>query len=79
MTATVSNSLTGALAGQLVTFTLSNENLGTFNPAIGTALTDADGKAVISLATSNIAGAGTVSAAISSGESASVGFTMKGD
>ncbi|MCM2527619.1 hypothetical protein NDN17_03765 [Shewanella algae] len=79
LTATVSNSLTGALAGQLVTFTLSNENLGTFNPAIGTALTDADGKAVISLATSNIAGAGTVSAAISSGESASVGFTMKGD
>lgn len=76
LTATVSNSLTGALAGQLVTFTLSNENLGTFNPAIGTALTDADGKAVISLATSNIAGAGTVSAAISSGESASVGFTM---
>ncbi|MCH1932780.1 hypothetical protein L9G16_21805, partial [Shewanella sp. A25] len=65
--------------GALVTFELNNADLGTFVPAIGTALTDANGVATVSLATSNIAGAGQVTASLSSGQSNSVGFTMVGD
>ncbi|KFZ37109.1 hypothetical protein HR45_11890 [Shewanella mangrovi] len=79
LTAVVSNSLSGPIAGELVTFELNNSELGTFVPAIGTALTNADGIATVTLATSNIAGAGQVTASISSGESDSVGFTMAGD
>ncbi|WP_417761118.1 beta strand repeat-containing protein [Shewanella sp.] len=79
LTATVTNSLSGAVAGTLVAFELNNADLGTFVPAIGTALTDANGVATVSLATSDVAGAGQVTAAISSGESATVGFTMVGD
>ncbi|MDN5369393.1 MAG: hypothetical protein PWP74_701, partial [Shewanella sp.] len=79
LTATVKNSLTGPLAGELVTFTLNNSSLGTFVPAIGTALTNANGVATVTLATSNVAGAGTVEASIASGASATVGFTMAGD
>lgn len=79
LTATVTNSLSGAVAGTLVAFELNNADLGTFVPAIGTALTDANGVATVSLATSDVAGAGQVTAAISSGDSATVGFTMVGD
>ncbi|QSX32416.1 Ig-like domain-containing protein [Shewanella avicenniae] len=79
LTATVTNSLSGAVAGELVTFALNNASLGTFVPTIGTALTDANGVATVTLATSNTPGAGQVTASISSGASASVGFTMVGD
>ncbi|MCH1919772.1 hypothetical protein L9G15_10030 [Shewanella sp. A3A] len=79
LTATVRNSVSGAISGALVTFELNNADLGTFVPAIGTALTDANGVATVSLATSNIAGAGQVTASLSSGQSNSVGFTMVGD
>ncbi|MCL1075165.1 Ig-like domain-containing protein [Shewanella dokdonensis] len=79
LTATVQNSLTGAVSGELVTFTLNDSSLGTFVPAIGTALTNANGVATVTLATSNVPGAGTVAASIASGASATVGFTMAGD
>ena len=79
LSATVTNSATGVVAGQLVTFKLSNSSLGVFVPAIGTALTDTNGVATVTLATSDVAGAGTVTASIASGESATVGFTMAGD
>ncbi|MCE9687813.1 Ig-like domain-containing protein [Shewanella sp. AS16] len=79
VTATVSNSLTGALVGELVTFTLNNSQIGSFDPITGTALTGSDGKATITLSTASLAGAGLVTGTIPGGESASVGFTMKGD
>lgn len=81
VTATVSNSKTGVMKDTLVTFTLSDDALGAFNPAIGTALTNADGQAQIELATSNIEGAGSVSATVDGfdGISPTVGFKMAGD
>ncbi|WP_394202246.1 Ig-like domain-containing protein [Shewanella waksmanii] len=79
VSATVTNSQTGAVAGELVTFTLNDQSLGSFSPGIGTALTDANGIATILLATSNVAGAGTVEASIDDGASGKVGFNMAGD
>ena len=79
VTATVTDSKLGALVGELVTFSLDNSQMGSFNPATGTALTDANGVATITLSTATIAGAGVVSASVSSGESAKIGFNMKGD
>lgn len=80
VTANVKGSLSGAKAGKLVTFKLNNASLGTFTPSTGTALTDAEGNATITLSTADIAGAGTVTASVDTGESSEpVGFTMKGD
>lgn len=79
VTAKVVDSKLGPLAGILVTFSLSDSNIGSFNPSIGTALTDVNGVASITLVTATIAGAGTVSAKIDSGESGKIGFNMKGD
>ncbi|MBL4764520.1 MAG: hypothetical protein JKX67_04460 [Colwellia sp.] len=60
--------------GEVVTFTTS---LGSFLPEIGTALTGVDGIATIVLNSGDVSGAGTVTAGVSSGESASVGFTTQ--
>lgn len=69
VTANVKGSLSGAKAGKLVTFKLNNASLGTFTPSTGTALTDAEGNATITLSTADIAGAGTVTASVDTGES----------
>ncbi|GGI84640.1 hypothetical protein GCM10007978_22850 [Shewanella hanedai] len=81
LTATVSNSKTGAMNDTLVTFTLSDNTLGAFNPATGTALTNSEGKAQIELVTSNIPGAASVSASVAgfTGTSPTVGANMAGD
>ncbi|MCL2916779.1 Ig-like domain-containing protein [Shewanella litorisediminis] len=80
VTANVKGSISGAKAGKLVTFKLNDATLGTFTPSTGTALTDADGNATITLSTADIAGAGTVTASVDTGEASEpVGFTMKGD
>jgi len=63
------------IEGLVVTF---NATLGNFFPGIGTALTDSSGIATIVLNAGNIAGAGTVTASISSGEATSLGFTTQG-
>lgn len=63
-----------AVIGDVVTFTTS---LGSFLPETGTALTGSDGIATIVLNGGNISGAGIVTADLSSGESASVGFTTQ--
>lgn len=62
VTATV-NSRTGPVAGALVTFSTTN-GLGAFTPSAGTALTDANGAAVVSLAPAspNASGAAQVTA-----------------
>jgi hypothetical protein len=64
-----------ALASQVVTFT---STLGTLIPEAGTALTDSSGVASIVLNAGDTAGAGTVTATISSGEQASISFTTQG-
>ncbi|MFB2649772.1 hypothetical protein [Shewanella mangrovisoli] len=79
VTAKVVDSKVGVLAGELVTFSLSNSNMGSFFPAAATALTNSEGIASIILNTATIAGAGTVSAKIDSGESGKIGFVMAGD
>ena len=75
VTATV---LTDAIpqAGVVVTFTTT---LGELDPDSGTALTDSNGQATITLNAGTVQGAGSVTANIPSGESASVGFTSAGD
>lgn len=77
--AKVVDSKMGALAGELVTFSLNNSNMGSFFPATATALTNNDGIATIILNTATIAGAGTVTGKIDSGESGKIGFVMTGD
>ncbi len=79
LTATVADS-TGALkAGELVTFNLNDAQMGTFDPAVGTALTDSSGVATILLRTASVEGAGSVRGSISTGESGTIGFNMAGD
>ncbi len=62
------------VVGKVVTFTTS---LGSFSPEAGTALTGSDGIASIVLNGGSISGAGAVIASISSGESATIGFTTQ--
>ncbi|MCS6119885.1 hypothetical protein G3444_13415 [Shewanella baltica] len=79
VSAKVIDSKLGALAGELVTFTLSNVNIGSFDPSAATALTNNEGVATIILNTATIAGAGTVTGKVDTGESGKIGFVMKGD
>jgi hypothetical protein len=50
-----------------------------FSPALGTALTDENGLAEITLTAGSVRGAGEVTAELSSGESATIAFTTQGD
>ena len=72
-----------AVSGLLVTFTLDNDMLASFTPQIGTAITDSDGVASITLSAGTTAGAGTVTGSITSpnaGELAAyIAFTSQGD
>ncbi|WP_064791700.1 hypothetical protein [Shewanella woodyi] len=81
LTATVTNSKTGVMTNTLVTFNLSDDTLGAFNPGTGTALTNSEGQAQIQLATSNIPGATSVSVSVEgfTGTSPTVGVNMAGD
>ncbi len=74
ITATVTQG-NAAMASQVVTFT---STLGNLNPEAGTALTDSSGVASIVLNAGEVAGAGTVTASLSSGEQATIGFTTQG-
>lgn len=67
------------VADELLTFTLSDDNLAFFNPASGTALTDANGLARIQLLVGLQAGAGKVFVALESGETDEIGFNSAGD
>ncbi|MCL2914351.1 hypothetical protein L2725_11285 [Shewanella corallii] len=79
LTATVADSTGAVKAGELVTFNLNDAQMGTFDPAVGTALTDSSGVATILLRTASVEGAGSVSGSISTGESGTIGFNMAGD
>lgn len=76
--ATVSATVSGNAAGEVVTFTLSN-SAGLLDPVSGTAITDSSGIATISLTAGDVEGAGQVTATIDSGASASVGFSTSGN
>ncbi|RTR39448.1 hypothetical protein EKG38_06475 [Shewanella canadensis] len=78
ITATVKSS-TGAAVSTLVSFTLNNDSYGTFAPGTGEVATNADGVATIQLNTAEINTGATITATISSGESASLNVTMVGD
>lgn len=79
LSATVVDSNGAPKVGELVTFALNDSQLGTFDPALGTALTNDSGIATVTLRTASVAGAGSVAASIASGESTSIGFNMAGD
>ncbi len=59
---------TTAQAGVLVTFALNNEELGIFDPRLGTSMTGDDGIATITLNAGGTSGAGTISATIGTGD-----------
>ncbi|WOH37842.1 Ig-like domain-containing protein [Thalassotalea fonticola] len=75
LTATLLNG-SDPVAGDVVTFTTS---LGLFAPASGTALTDVNGVATITLTAGDVEGAGLVTARSSNGQVDTVGFSTAGD
>ncbi|MGI2036900.1 beta strand repeat-containing protein [Shewanella frigidimarina] len=77
--ATVTSSLNNSVANKVVTFSLSDSSFGVFTPMSGTAKTNADGVAEVTLSTSSSQGAVTITASLDSGESASTGVSMSGD
>ena len=75
VTATVKEGST-VISGVVVTF---SSTLGSFSPSSGTALTNADGVATITLNAGDVQGAGTVTALVPDGTEASISFTTQGD
>ncbi|WP_434929935.1 hypothetical protein ACRWQM_10485 [Shewanella sp. HL-SH5] len=78
ITATVTDSK-GQPISTLVSFELNDDSYGTFSPATGQVSTNADGVAKIKLDTASVNTGATVTATITSGETASVNITMVGD
>ncbi len=78
LTATVTDAQGEALAGELVTFTLSSDTLASFSNDAGTALTNGEGVASIGLEVGESSGSGKITATLDSGESNSIGFTSTG-
>ncbi|NMH58710.1 Ig-like domain-containing protein [Alteromonas ponticola] len=76
--ATVTDTDGDAVAGELITFTLSSDTLASFTNDAGTALTNSDGVATIGLQVGAGSGSGTVTATLDSGESGRAGFTSSG-
>ncbi|WP_371372499.1 hypothetical protein [Thalassotalea aquiviva] len=62
--------------GEVVNF---SSTLGVLDPVSGTALTDANGTATITLTAGTVKGAGLVTASLASGEFDSIGFATEGD
>ena len=84
VSAKVVDSKLGVLANKLVTFTLDDSALGVFQTLEDTAsngavVTDANGVASLKLLTAQKAGGGVITAKVSSGESGTIPFMMKGD
>ena len=77
--ATVQSGTGDPLQDELITFGLSNEALGFFDPASATALSNSFGIATINLRVGQVAGAGSVIATLSTSEQATVGFNSAGD
>lgn len=79
ITASVTNQDGAAVEDQLITFTFNAEGLATFDPASGTALTNAQGTATIDLLAGSTEGGGLVTARLETGETNAIGFNSAGD
>ncbi|RVU41209.1 hypothetical protein EOE67_03140 [Rheinheimera riviphila] len=69
----------GSAANKLVTFTINDTALASFNNGAGTAQTLADGTAEIGLLAGTKSGAGEISASIDGGTPVKIAFTSAGD
>jgi hypothetical protein len=78
VTATLTATNNGVVSGRLIEFTLSNTALATFSNTAGTAITNADGVATISLLAGSSSGAGVVTASYNDA-SAEAAFESAGD
>ena len=78
VTATLTATNNGVVSGRLIEFTLSNAALATLSNTAGTAVTNADGVATITLLAGSSSGAGTVTASFDEA-SAEAAFVSAGD
>lgn len=78
VSATLTATNNGNVVNQLIAFSLNDAELALLGNSAGTALTNADGVATISLLVGSKSGAGTVTATFN-GASANVGFNSAGD
>ncbi len=78
VTATLTATNNGVVSGRLIEFSLSNTALATFGNTAGTAITNADGVATITLLAGGSSGAGTVNAAYNN-VTADAAFVSAGD
>ncbi|WP_434241951.1 beta strand repeat-containing protein [Alteromonas macleodii] len=76
--ATVTNSEGEPQADLLLTFSLSNDDLATFSNDTATALTNAEGVALIGMSVGSASGDGEVTATLSTGEADSTTFSSSG-
>ncbi|KKL02246.1 hypothetical protein EIK76_02885 [Rheinheimera mesophila] len=79
LTATLSSSTGRSMAGQLVTFSLNDELLAGFNNDAGTAQTNTNGVATLGVRVGTKSGAGTITAALTGGQTATISFVSAGD
>ena len=79
MTATITNADGTPVADQLVTYNFNIPDLATFDPASGTALTNAQGVSVIDINVGSVEGDGLITAQLQTGESSQIGFSSAGD
>jgi hypothetical protein len=79
LTATLTSSTGRSMAGQLLTFSLNDVLLAGFSNEAGTAQTNSNGVAVIGLVVGTKSGAGTVTATLTAGQSATISFASAGD
>ncbi|MEO3678546.1 Ig-like domain-containing protein [Rheinheimera sp. FR7-31] len=78
VTATLTATNNGVVSGRLIEFTLSNTALATFGNTAGSAITNADGVATITLLAGSSSGAGVVTASFND-TSAEAAFESAGD
>lgn len=79
LTATLSSSTGRSMAGQLVTFSVNDELLASFNNEAGTAQTNSNGVATIGVVVGTKSGAGAITATLAGGESSTISFASAGD
>lgn len=79
VTATITNADGTPVADQLVTYNFNIPDLATFDPASGTALTNAQGVSVININVGTVEGDGLITAQLQTGESRQIGFSSAGD
>lgn len=78
LSATVTDSSGNPVSNQVVSFSFSVENLARFSNDTGTALTNSEGVATITLIVGELSGSGMVTATLDSTTSAQTGFTSSG-